>query len=171
MPPVARLRNAYPVEHELEHLLERNNVGLVAYRPGSSDFGSLLAEAIRALVVAGVRVLHSSPSVLDLPEIAQLLPHLHMLAGPDRIFFVNREHRPPNGLVDFGLPGLIVLEENQRLPKVWFSQNRRNDPTILVLPEDYPDPGGRPDTTLVETRLDRLPDISEIPGLLGGGGR
>ena len=171
MPPVARLRNAYPVEHELGHLLERNNVGLVAYRPGSSEFGPLLAEAIRALVVAGVRAFHCPPSVLDLQEIAQLVPHLHLQAGSDRIFFVNRDHDPPIGLIDFGLPLLVVLEEDQRLPRVWFSAERRNSPTILVLPEDYPDPGGRPDTTLMETRLHRLLDISMIPGLLGGGRR
>ncbi len=168
MPPVNPLRHPYPVDHQLGPLLGEHNVGFATYEPDSDQLGIEFAEGLRELVRKGIRVLHCPPAILDRQEILDLLPHLHNQAGDERIFFVDRSPDPPNPLIRFGLPLLIVLESGQQLLPAWFGQENRDDPTILLLPTDYPFPGNWQGRSFTEVEMG-LPDISEVSEILSRG--
>ena len=168
MPPVSPLRHPYPVEHELEPVLGDNNVGFATYDPDARELGPAFAEALIALVQAGIRFVHCPPAFLDRPEVAQCVSHLHLQAGHERIFFVDQDPGPPIALVDYGLPLLVVLDKGRTLSRVWFGPERRDHPTLVVLPTDYPDPGGRQGVPFKEVNQG-VPDVSQVPQLLQRG--
>jgi hypothetical protein len=126
------------------------------------------------MVKHGIRVLHSPPALLDIPEIAQLLPSLHQRdplqqedpqQGSDKIFFVDRAQKPPNLIKRYRLPLLVFLESGQRPNQGWFSAERYPDPVIFVVPRDCPDPTGRTDRTVRDMHY---PDIGKVKMRLTG---
>ncbi len=156
-------------------LLRDNNIGLVAYDADSRRLGRNLAEGLRVMVKHGIRVLHSPPQLLDMPEIAELLPSLHQRdplqqedpqQGSDKIFFVDRARKPPNLIKRYRLPLLVFLQRGQRLDQGWFSDERYTDPAIFVVPRDSPDPTGRTDRTVRDMHY---PDIAEVTMRLAEG--
>jgi ATP-dependent DNA helicase RecQ len=168
MPPLTRFCHPYPVKHQLAPLLRDNNIGLVTYDVDSRRLGRNLAEGLRVMVKHGIRVLHSPPALLDMPEIAQLLPSLHLREpleledqqqGSDKVFFVDRARNPPNLVTRYRLPTLVFLQRGQRLDQGWFSDERHPDPAIFVVPRDCPDPTGRTDRTVRDMHY---PDIDEV---------
>ncbi len=175
MPPITRFCHPYPVEHQLAPLLRDNNIGLVAYDADSRRLGRNLAEGLRVMVKHGIRVLHSPPQLLDMPEIAELLPSLHQRdplqqedpqQGSDKIFFVDWARKPPNLTKRYRLPLLVFLQRGQRLDQGWFSDERYTDPAIFVVPRDSPDPTGRTDRTVRDMHY---PDIAEVTMRLAEG--
>ena len=168
MPPLTRFCHPYPVKHQLAPLLRDNNIGLVTYDVDSRRLGRNLAEGLRVMVKHGIRVLPSPPALLDMPEIAQLLPSLHLREpleledqqqGSDKVFFVDRARNPPNLVTRYRLPTLVFLQRGQRLDQGWFSDERHPDPAIFVVPRDCPDPTGRTDRTVRDMHY---PDIDEV---------
>ncbi len=154
----------WPVDHPLEidtsllrGLAGTRNVGLISYAPPRTRrdreaFRQLLAEALRRLVPAGVRIVIAPGELVSDEPLAGLLGKLHH-AVPDHVLFLERHDDLRELSIDRlpGLPLAAVVAPGGSVPIQWVESYEGDPPRVLLIPSGTPDPE-REDRLLVELR-------------------
>jgi ATP-dependent DNA helicase RecQ len=154
----------WPVHNPLEidtsrlrGLAGRRNVGFISFESPRTlrdreAFRQLLAEALRRLVSAGIRVVIAPGELINDGPLAGLLANLHH-AVPDQVLFLERHDDLSELFIDHlpGLPVAAVVVPGGTVPIEWVESYEGDPPRVLLIPTGTPDPE-REDRLLVDLR-------------------
>jgi superfamily II DNA/RNA helicase len=154
---------------ELRPLLGRGNVGLVTYRRPTTrrdrdDFLRSLAEVLRRLVPAGIRLVIAPTDITRKEPLASLLPHLHGVV-PERTLFLEERGDLTRLQIDLlpQLPALVIVGGGLLISEDWVEPCEGDPPRVVIVWDDVADPE-REDRHLVDLR----PPVIPLLSLTGG---
>ena len=153
------LRHPYPIEHNLNPLLNSKNAGYITYDPHSPNFEQDFTESLKTFVQFGIRHLYCPSSIVKKNEVAQLLPQLStpILNNSERIFFLDEQF---SGTKYF-FPTLVVIEGERGLKKEWVARTYESDkPVIFLVPKDAMYPNSNKPFTEVERFSPSLDEVT-----------
>jgi len=167
----------WPVHNPLEidtsrlrGLVGRRNVGFISYEPPRTrrdreEFSRLLAEALRRLVPAGIRIVIAPGELVSDGPLAGLLGSLHH-AVPDQVLFLERHDDLRELSIDRlpGLPVAGVVAPGGDVSTQWVESYEGDPPRVLLLPSGTPDPE-REDRLLFDLRPPVVPLIQFVQGV------
>lgn len=172
--PASVLPLVSPVAHPLDPivtssdpLVRPGSAGVVTYvppatRPQRERLDEQVADLLRRILPAGIRMLVGPEELLAWPALSAVTREAHLLV-PDRLFLVDvRDQFLPNTL-DWlpALPTLVICGPDQRVPEDWFAEGPDERPIVIVVPDHHPDPD-RPDRRIVEMR----PGVRSLAALI-----